>query len=123
MLSWIIQITIISILFIFLIDHLIKFFTNTLTVPKIKDLVNNPNKKYESIHELISNSSCSHYSKDLNKNETSTEIVNLPSSLKKEDKDSSEKMKNELKYFLKNQLKEEEINLTEYSSPEYFHFK
>ena len=41
MLSWIIQISLISIIFIFLIHHLIGFFKSTLTVPKIIDLVNN----------------------------------------------------------------------------------
>ena len=39
MLSWVIQITVISIVLIFLVHHLINFFKSTLTVPKIKDLV------------------------------------------------------------------------------------
>ena len=56
MLSWIIQISIISIIFIFLVHHLLCFFKTTLTVPKIKDLVNSPNKKYQQIFDTISNS-------------------------------------------------------------------
>ena len=56
MLSWIIQISIISIIFIFLVHHLISFFKSTLTVPKIKDLVNSPIKKYQGIFDTISNS-------------------------------------------------------------------
>jgi hypothetical protein len=42
MLTWVIQITIISFVLIFLVHHLINFFKSTLTVPKIKDLVNAP---------------------------------------------------------------------------------
>lgn len=49
MLSWILQITIISIILIFLVHSLIQFFKDTLTVPKIKDLVNTPTKKYENM--------------------------------------------------------------------------
>lgn len=56
MLSWIIQISIISIIFIFLVHHLISFLKSTLTVPKIKDLVNSPMKKYQGIFDTISNS-------------------------------------------------------------------
>ena len=47
MLTWIIQISLISIIFIFLVHHILMFFKKKLTVPKIKDLVNSPNKKYE----------------------------------------------------------------------------
>ena len=55
MLSWAIQFTIISIILIFLVHHLINFFKSTLTVPKIKDLVNSPIQKYENIYQIISN--------------------------------------------------------------------
>jgi len=55
MLSWAIQFTIISIILIFLVHHLINFFKSTLTVPKIKDLVNSPMQKYENIYQIISN--------------------------------------------------------------------
>ena len=57
MLFWTIQITIISIILIFLVHYLINFFKSTLTVPKIKDLVNAPTQKYESIYNTIQNSS------------------------------------------------------------------
>ena len=53
MLSWIIQITIISIILIFLVHYLINFFKSTLTVPKIKDLVNAPIQKYEKMYNII----------------------------------------------------------------------
>ena len=69
---------------VFLIDHLIKFFTNTLTVPKIKDLVNNPNKKYESIYEILSHSKDTSENNN-NDNNDSTDIFSLPLNNSKED--------------------------------------
>jgi hypothetical protein len=57
MLPWVIQFTIISIILIFLVHHLINFFKSTLTVPKIKDLVNTPSQKYETMYNVIKNSS------------------------------------------------------------------
>ena len=56
MLTWILQISIISIIFIFLVHHLLCFFKTTLTVPKMKDLVNSPVKKYQDIFDTITNS-------------------------------------------------------------------
>ena len=96
MLSWIIQITIISIILIFLVHHLINFFKSTLTVPKIKDLVNTPNKKYENMYDIIhsSNSSSSNTSPII------SDEYNLVDLIPK--KEAS--MKNELKNFLKKQL-------------------
>jgi len=57
MLSWILQITIISIILIFLVHHLIQFFRDTLTVPKIKDLVNAPTQKYENMFSAMNRGS------------------------------------------------------------------
>ena len=55
MLGWIIQIAIISFIFIYLVHHLLNFFKNMLTVPKVKDLVDSPNKKYEDIFATLNN--------------------------------------------------------------------
>ena len=88
MFTWIIQISIISIIFIFLVHHLIMFFKSTLTVPKIKDLVNSPNQKYQNIYDTISHKSTSY-----------TDIDLLPIN----DSNNTD-MKNELKSFLKKQL-------------------
>lgn len=54
MLFWTLQITVISIILIFLVHHLILFFKSTLTVPKVKDLVHAPAQKYENIYNTIS---------------------------------------------------------------------
>ena len=94
MLYWVIQITIISFVLIFLVHHLINFFKSTLTVPKIKDLVNAPTQKYENMYNIINNKS-SYMSSNL-ENEYSL-IDLLP---KKEETN----MKDELKFFLKSQL-------------------
>ena len=91
MLFWIIQITVISILLIFLVHHLINFFKSTLTVPKIKDLVNTPKQKYENMYNIIKQNT------NTFKNNDYTLIDLLP---KKEETT----MKNELKNFLKKQL-------------------
>ena len=41
--------TLISLALIFLVHHLYTFLINTLTVPKIKDLVNKPNEQYKDL--------------------------------------------------------------------------
>jgi len=95
MLYWIIQITVISIILIFLIHHLINFFKSTLTVPKIKDLVNSPAQKYENMFNVIKNSDIrDNYTAN---NEEYTMIDLLP-------KPDEKTMKSELKNFLKKQL-------------------
>ena len=94
MLTWIIQISLMSIIFIFLVHHLLMFFKTTLTVPKIKDLVNSPNQKYQNIYDTISHKSSGgrgYTDIDLLPNDT---FVN----------NESNTMKNELKSFLKKQL-------------------
>jgi hypothetical protein len=110
MLSWIIQITIISIVLIFLVHYLFNFFKETLTVPKIKDLVNVPNKKYENMYNIISKNN------ENNEPTNYTDIDLLPSEPHKEVEENiqpkwdkspdADSMKNELKSFLKKQLKE-----------------
>ena len=97
MLSWIIQISLISIIFIFLVHHLITFFKTTLTVPKIKDLVNSSDKKYQKIYDTLSQQP----NNQINSN-SYTAIDLLPTS----DFNASPKdaMKDELKSFLKKQL-------------------
>jgi hypothetical protein len=104
MLYWIIQITLISIILIFLIHHLINFFKSTLTVPKIKDLVNSPTQKYENMFNIIKNSNVNNNINNninndnfIQNNEEYTMIDLLP-------KPDEKTMKSELKNFLKKQL-------------------
>lgn len=94
MLYWTLQITIISIVLVFLVHYLIDFFKSTLTVPKIKDLVNAPTQKYENIYKIISQKNDD---LDLSGKKDYSEIDLLP-------KPNVDIMKNELKSFLKEQL-------------------
>lgn len=57
MFAWILKSAIVSVLFIFLIHHLIKFFKNMLTTPKIKDFVTRPAQKYERMFNAINGGS------------------------------------------------------------------
>jgi len=106
MLFWTLQITIISIILIFLVHHLIVFFKSNLTVPKVKDLVNAPAQKYDDIFRTISSNAASlntNYSKDYmdtllpkqnnNSNPEAKFVPNVAS------------MKDELKNFLKTKIK------------------
>jgi hypothetical protein len=111
MFSWILQISIISIIFIFLVHHLLCFFKTTLTVPKMKDLVNSPVKKYQDIFDTISNSntninsnliSNTNFNKYLPSDGDYTDINLLPT--ENTVSSSIPDMKNELKSFLKKQL-------------------
>lgn len=109
MLFWTFQITLISIILIFLVHHLISFFKTTLTVPKIKDLINVPAQKYESMFQTISHShsssssSSSNNTYDFSKDYTGDASTNINL------KPDTSVMKNELKNFLKNQLKGETV--------------
>ena len=94
MLFWTLQITVISIILIFLVHHLILFFKSTLTVPKVKDLVNAPAQKYESIYNTISSSS--NPINTINKNPITTQPIH-----------DIQSMKDELKNFLKTKIKED----------------
>ena len=108
MLYWVIQITIISFILIFLVHHIINYFKSVLTIPKIKDLVNIPTQKYENMYNIINNkqpqkTNISPINSTDNLNNEYTLIDLLPN------KDEIN-MKSELKNFLKSQLHN---NLTE----------
>ncbi len=108
MLLWIIQTTIISFVFIYLIHHLLCFFTDVLTVPKVKDLVNSSNKQYENIYNTISHNTISY--KDENETDSYTNIDLLPTS-----QEQGSSMKDELKNFMKKQLDGPTDNINSYS--------
>ena len=122
MLSWIIQISLISIILIFLVHHLIHFFKTTLTVPKIKDLVHSPNQKYKDIFDTISNNNGNKNGNNrstIYNNNNYTSIDLLPTDLSPTDLSSTTKpssMKNELKNFLKKQMNLEPKDTFEFTS-------
>ena len=53
MLLWIMKVSIISVVFILVVHNILHFLTDTLTIPKIKDLVNAPHEKYQDIYKTI----------------------------------------------------------------------
>ena len=102
MLYWTIKFTIISIILIFLVHHLIHFFKSTLTVPKIKDLVNTPTQKYENMYNIIKQNSANNHTNN-NLNATGNEEYTLIDLLPNNNNDEPT-MKTELKNFLKKQM-------------------
>ncbi len=69
MLPWIIQMTIISLILIILVHYLFTFFKTNLTIPKVKDLVNKPQKQYETLFDTMKESNIKpQYSKETNEN-------------------------------------------------------
>ena len=88
MFLWILQVGIISLILIFLVHHIFDFLKTTLTVPKVKDLVNSNNMKYESIAKVL---------------ESSPDNI-LPFEEQESPSLNQDVMKNELKNFLKKQM-------------------
>jgi hypothetical protein len=57
MLFFTLKTIIISLMLIALIHYLYGFFKDTLTIPKVKDLVNRPAKRYDEMFNLMNNKS------------------------------------------------------------------
>jgi hypothetical protein len=126
MFFWSLQITIISIIMIFLVHHLLLFFKSTLTVPKIKDLVNIPSQKYENIYNIMNRGSVYEFGSGSGSGSGSgpgiNNIKNITTDIKKETTNEINSMKNELKSFMKKQLQSDVTSIdtlnsfSEYSS-------
>ncbi len=87
MFLWTLQVVFISFVTIWVCHMIFIFFIDNLTTPKVRDLVDLPVQKYDDIFRQISN----------NVAKTSTYIDDLPMPVY----DESNKMKDELKMFLK----------------------
>ena len=96
--------TLISLILIILVHYLYSFFKTTLTVPKIKDLVNRPAGAYKEIYETIEKVKVNEREKlkETNANNISNSVPN--GIIKNEDN-----MKDELKSFL-NSLSSSDAN-------------
>jgi hypothetical protein len=94
-----------SILFIFIVHQLILFLKNTLTIPKFKDLVNAPMKKYDKIYKIISDSeSNNNGTTSINDDEIITANINLDLEGTDINAINNDLMKHELKNFMKDQF-------------------
>ena len=119
MLYWILKITVISIVLVILIHHFIHYLKSTLTVPKMKDLVNNSREKYENIYNIINNSS-SNIDSNINCNNNMNNTNNMNNNISTSENEytvidllptkEENNMKDELKHFLKSQLKNSNSN-------------
>ena len=50
---WIIKVSILSFIMIFLLHYIYSFFISTLTIPKVKDLVTLPQQKYDELFNSL----------------------------------------------------------------------
>lgn len=109
MLLWIMKVSIISVIFILVVHNILHFLTDTLTIPKIKDLVNAPHEKYQDIYStihkevkpsIINDQSTIHGTTDIN----SIPPISTDGLLPKVPSKTKQDMKDELKNFMKKQL-------------------
>tara|TARA_B100000902_G_C27319169_1_gene923199 strand:- start:5205 stop:5606 length:402 start_codon:yes stop_codon:yes gene_type:complete len=97
----IIYTTIVSIIIIFVVHNIFNYLKNTLTSPKIKDLINKPKYEYNKINNLInSNDDNIMFSNVINK-ENTEKTENCEINSHKNNIIDSEQIKSELKDFFK----------------------
>ena len=105
MIGWIVQATALSLCLIAVLHYLYVFFKTTLTVPKVKDLVNRPQKQYDAIFKTMGNNRNNNNNVKINNNSSSTsttDISSLPILGSSDGRDGNAlSMKQELKHFLK----------------------
>jgi hypothetical protein len=90
---WFIQVSVVSLIIIYVIHNLYSFFKDTLTVPKIKDMVKRPQQKYDTLfRELRNQVHTSNASNASNANANANANPNPGS--------EADNMKNELKRYL-----------------------
>ena len=89
---WFIQVSVVSLIIIFVIHNLYTFFKETLTVPKIKDMVKRPQQRYDTLFRELRNQVAENANANANANASANSIVNSSS--------NADDMKNELKRYL-----------------------
>lgn len=85
MLLWSISWIFMSLLLIVLVHYLYSFFKNTLTTPKMKDLVNKPIERYNEIYTTINENKASSISNET-KNDMQNELKDFLQNLHTNDK-------------------------------------
>lgn len=97
MVLWILFISLLSFTFIYIVHNIFLFFKSTLTTPKIKDYIHSPGKSYDEIYKTL---------RKIDKNTSSIENTTLIEDLSymSSNTKDKEKMKYDLKTFLKNQI-------------------
>ena len=100
MLFWSIKWICISLLLIALVHYLYSFFKNTLTIPKMRDLVNKPLERYKEIYSTIDDKKVSSSSSS-----STSEVLSYAPPVAV----GSNDMQNELKQFLDNLHKKDDV--------------
>jgi len=125
MVTGIIQWVIISTILILLIHHLFFFLKNTLTVPKVKDLVHKPSHLYKEIEETLVASNENNTIKLSSINNNNQSINNNNQSINNPDQNTNnidpKEMKNELKNFF-NEINQNKSNKTVDGNPSFGSF-
>ena len=85
---WVIQVVVVSFVIIFILHNLYIFFKETLTVPKMKDLVKRPQQKYDTLF------------RELQRQRIQETDANPGSSGASSNDPANDAMKNELKRYL-----------------------
>jgi hypothetical protein len=98
MLGFVLKVSILSFLFIFLVHHLFVFLKTTLTVPKMMDMVYTPQQKYQEIYNVAYGNGNGNGNANNSFVGGTTSIDLLPTET------TDDIMKNELKNFLKQQM-------------------
>ena len=86
---WIAQVVIVSFVIIFLLHNLYYFFKETLTIPKMKDMVKRPQQKYDALFRELS----------MHHTESKTATANANANATNDENDAAS-MKNELKRYM-----------------------
>lgn len=100
---WIIKVSILSFIFIFLLHYIYSFFISTLTIPKVKDLVTLPQQKYDELfnslhlqHNKFTNDNI-----DINNNGNNIPTSSTTMKMQSAPKQTTQAMKDELIKFMK----------------------
>ena len=120
---WCIRWVLISLVLITLIHYLYNFFSNTLTVPKVKDLIDKPNRRYDELYSEIHKDSdtsvphdkCSSINTDLDSNAI-LGVNHTETNTKPEKKTMQLELKNFLNDLKQNSNKQELSTLSDENS-------
>jgi len=93
MLGWTVQWIIISLVLITLLHYLYSFFLDTLTVPKVRDLINKPTERY---NEILSQTSTVDTIPKPDQDEMQEELQAFLSNIKKDTTSSGPQAANDL---------------------------
>ena len=112
MISGVILWAVISLVIIMLTHNIYIFFKDTLTVPKVKDFINEPNNIYKEVEETLKKER-----ENINNNTNNNTINNTNNNTNNKTNNMNEnEMKDELKHFFKELNTEKQMNLGNYNT-------